>query len=122
MNPHLMFIIMNKRKGLSMPNADSYADYLADKVLSRREELGRTQAQLAKQAGVSRHLVSSIENGAASGITLTKVLPVLGVLGLELLISTGISLPAHSQAEHSELDSYYETNYPLDSSLFGGER
>ncbi len=103
-----------------MPNADVYAEYLADKVLSRRSELGLTQAQLAKQAGVSRHLVSNVENGTASGISLAKVLPILEVLGLELLITAGISLAQAPRAENDQIDAYYDQHFPCDKTLFGG--
>lgn len=103
-----------------IPTAEQYAVELASLVRDHRESLGLTQLQLAEEAGVSRHLVSNIENAGASGLTLSKVAPILGVLGLALAVVPGIQMPATPlEPSGSELNAYFDERYPVDGTLFG---
>lgn len=52
-------------------------------IRDRRESNGTTQADLARQAGVSRQWLSQLENGKTS-VEFGMVLVVLGVLGLHI--------------------------------------
>ena len=53
-------------------------------VRQAREAQGITRAALAKKAGVSERLLTSLELGDATGIRLDKLLAVFGALGLAL--------------------------------------
>lgn len=59
---------------------------ISDRVRSMRKELRLTQQQLADLAGVSDATVQQIERGTGKS-TLTSVLSVMEVLGLELEVS-----------------------------------
>ncbi len=54
-------------------------------VAKRRAELDLTQAQLAKLAGLSRLTVNQLETGKVKDLGVNKLIPLLGVLGIELL-------------------------------------
>lgn len=56
---------------------------LGEHVRASRRAMGLTQQELADLAGVSDATVRQIERGTGRG-TLTSLLAVLGVLGLEL--------------------------------------
>lgn len=58
-------------------------------IKDRRAELGLTQAQVAKAAGVSKRCLWSLELGQNPGVQLDKLTAVLGVLGLDLRIDKG---------------------------------
>jgi transcriptional regulator with XRE-family HTH domain len=51
-------------------------------VHEKRLELGISQAQLAKLAGLSRTTVNQLENGALEDLGYTKLSQLLGILGL----------------------------------------
>jgi transcriptional regulator with XRE-family HTH domain len=51
-------------------------------VHDRRKEIGLSQAQLAKLAGLSRTTVNQLESGALEDLGYTKVNHLLGILGL----------------------------------------
>nr|WP_269138058.1 helix-turn-helix domain-containing protein [Burkholderia pseudomultivorans] len=53
-------------------------------VAKRRAELDLTQAQLAKLAGLSRLTVNQLESGKVKDLGINKLIPLLGVLGIEL--------------------------------------
>jgi transcriptional regulator with XRE-family HTH domain len=53
-------------------------------VAKRRAELDLTQAQLAKLTGLSRVTVNQLEAGKVKDLGINKLIPLLGVLGLEL--------------------------------------
>jgi len=55
-------------------------------VAERREELGLTQSELAKRAGVVREWVVRLENGAPS-VTVNRLLRVLRELKLEVNVT-----------------------------------
>lgn len=57
-------------------------------IRNARQKHGLTQEQLAKRAGVSTRLVSSLELGDNAGVQLDKLLAVLNSLGLSLFIGT----------------------------------
>ncbi|VWB52992.1 XRE family transcriptional regulator [Burkholderia lata] len=54
-------------------------------VAKRRAELDLTQAQLAKLAGLSRLTVNQLESGKVKDLGVNKLIPLLSVLGIELL-------------------------------------
>ena len=54
----------------------------------RRKELGMTQDDLARAAGVSRQLVNKAEAGLAPGIGLDRLLRMLEALGLSLAVAS----------------------------------
>lgn len=62
-------------------------------LASRRHELGMTQTELAQKAGVSRHLVSDVENGRLKDTSLGRLLSVLNAVGLSLEVSVAIPKP-----------------------------
>ncbi|WP_322049010.1 helix-turn-helix domain-containing protein [Paraburkholderia sp. J67] len=53
-------------------------------VAQRRAQLDLTQAQLAKLAGLSRLTINQLESGKLKDLGVNKLIPLLGVLGLEL--------------------------------------
>ncbi|MXN76306.1 helix-turn-helix domain-containing protein [Burkholderia sp. 4701] len=57
-------------------------------VAARRTELELTRAQLAKLAGLSRFTVNQLETGRLKDLGINKLIPLLGVLGIELTILT----------------------------------
>lgn len=54
-------------------------------VAKRRAELDLTQAQLARLAGLSRLTVNQLETGKVKDLGINKLIPLLNVLGIELL-------------------------------------
>ncbi|NTX27177.1 helix-turn-helix domain-containing protein [Burkholderia pyrrocinia] len=57
-------------------------------VAKRRAELDLTQAQLAKFAGLSRFTVNQLEAGKLNELGINKLIPLLGLLGIELTTRT----------------------------------
>lgn len=55
-------------------------------IKDRRAQLGLTQAEVAKAAGVSSRSVWALELGRNDGVQLNKLLAVLKALGLDLCI------------------------------------
>lgn len=53
-------------------------------VHDRRKEIGISQGQLAKLAGLSRTTVNQLENGALEDLGYSKLTHLLGLLGLNL--------------------------------------
>jgi transcriptional regulator with XRE-family HTH domain len=53
-------------------------------VHDKRKELGISQAQLAKLAGLSRTTVNQLESGVLEDLGYTKLTHLLGILGLSL--------------------------------------
>jgi transcriptional regulator with XRE-family HTH domain len=51
-------------------------------VQQRRKDYGMSQAQLAKLAGLSRTTVNQLESGALEDLGYTKLINLLGILGL----------------------------------------
>ncbi|HKT63531.1 MAG TPA: helix-turn-helix domain-containing protein [Burkholderia sp.] len=64
-------------------------------VAKRRTELDLTQHQLAKLAGVSILTVNQLEIGATNDIGISKLIGLLGVLGIEIT--------AHPRKDHNGL-------------------
>ena len=73
---------------------------LGSTIAARREELGLSQAALARQVGVDRSHVSHIENGTkvASAETLKRVAVVLG-LSAEDVLGTDMTQREHDMLE-----------------------
>jgi HTH-type transcriptional regulator / antitoxin HipB len=57
---------------------------LGEVLAKRRKELGKTQAALAREAGLRQEEVSRFENARLSGFTVGKLLRVARALELEL--------------------------------------
>jgi y4mF family transcriptional regulator len=70
---------------------------IASAVRGRRMELGVTQADLARRAGLSRKWVYDFESGKPSA-ELGRVLAVLDVLGLHLEVGAAAETPAGDPA------------------------
>jgi y4mF family transcriptional regulator len=62
---------------------------LSDAVRDRRIDLGLRQGDLADLAGCSERFVFALEDGKVS-IRLDKLLDVLAVLGLDLVVESGL--------------------------------
>ncbi|VWC83559.1 XRE family transcriptional regulator [Burkholderia lata] len=54
-------------------------------VAKRRADLDLTQARLARLAGLSRLTVNQLENGKLQDLGINKLIPLLGLLGIELM-------------------------------------
>jgi len=54
------------------------------RIAEQRRSLKLTQAELSRQAGVSRATVDALENGRAGELGFSKVTKLLAALGLEL--------------------------------------
>jgi len=79
-------------------DAVALARWMGREVRSRRTALGLTQAQLAREAGVSERLVRSLEQGEAAGIGLDRLSAVLSALGAEIALSDAPAPRAPDQA------------------------
>jgi HTH-type transcriptional regulator / antitoxin HipB len=65
---------------------------LGESIEARRKECHLTQAELARQAGVTRELVARFEGGRVAEFGARKLLAVLAALGLEMaFIEVGTS-------------------------------
>lgn len=62
-------------------------------VRQRREQLGLTQARLAALAGLSRATINEIESGQIADLGIAKVMRLLGLLGLELSLTSSATEP-----------------------------
>jgi transcriptional regulator with XRE-family HTH domain len=60
-------------------------DEIGQAVAKRRAELDLTQAQLGRLAGLSRLTVNQLENGKLKDLGVNKLIPLLGLLGIELM-------------------------------------
>lgn len=69
---------------------ESAAQRIALVVRQRRKRLGVTQLALAQMAGCGLVFVYNLEHGKPS-LRFDKLLDVLGVLGLELVVTAGSS-------------------------------
>ena len=58
---------------------------LGQAVAKRRVELDLTQAQLARLAGLSRFTINQLEAGKVKDLGVNKLIPLLSVLGIELM-------------------------------------
>jgi len=77
---------------------------LASAARGRRIELGLSQAELARRAGVSRDWVNSFEAGKPT-VELLLVLRILEVLGLRMNISGSAGPPEPLPARSADLDA-----------------
>lgn len=64
----------------------SSPEELGEVLRARRKELDLTQSELSDLTGVSARTIFELEN-QNSAITLTKLLPILSVLGLEIQLA-----------------------------------
>lgn len=107
--PEASASIPNVPARTSEPTAEErrYAAIVGCDVCEQRLNLGMTQAELADAAGVSRHLVSDLESGKATGISLGKLVRILDALGMRLQVKVGVPVsPSPSQAYPAELQKY----------------
>ena len=56
--------------------------------------MGLTQAEVARQVGVSRHLVSDVENGRCASIGVGNLMKIAASRGLWVTLSSGIPVPS----------------------------
>ena len=61
---------------------------LGGQIAERRKSVKLTQAELARQAAVSRATLDALENGRAGELGFSKVTRLLAGLGLELALET----------------------------------
>ncbi len=55
-------------------------------IAQARKEKQVTQVELARRAGLSRATVDALENARTSDIGISRLIRILGVLGLELVV------------------------------------
>lgn len=76
-------------------------------VHKKRKELGISQAQLAKLAGLSRTTVNQLESGALADLGYTKLHQLLGILGLNFYAKERLKKsPALKMAAQTASTSY----------------
>ena len=63
---------------------------LAQRVLLSRRDLGISQAELAKAAGVSRTYIKDIEVGRVTNVGLDAIVGIAGALGVSLAYLMGM--------------------------------
>ena len=76
---------LNPNSGIRLVKAVRSINSIRSRVLTRRHELGLTQTELAKKAGVSRKWISTFEKGS-SRAELELVIRLIDTLGLDLVI------------------------------------
>ncbi len=64
---------------------------IGNRIDERRKTLKLSQAELARQAGVSRATLDALENGRAGELGFSKVTRLLAALGLELTLQMASS-------------------------------
>ena len=82
---------------------------LGQALKQARKQKQWTQAEVARQLGMSRATVSALENGTVNEIGIRKVMAVCSLLGLELHVATRQSKRPHlhtlvSEAEQRKRD------------------
>lgn len=80
---------------------------LAARARGRRQELGLSQAELARRAGVSRQWVSAFEAGKP-GAELRLVISLLDALDLRLLVAEGGAGARPTEGAGVDLDALLE--------------
>lgn len=60
---------------------------LGAELLARRQELSKTQADLGVETGLRQEVVSRLERGRLSDVSVSKLLRVAHALGLELTLT-----------------------------------
>jgi len=58
-----------------------------------RKEIGLTQAELAKAAGISRVTLSKAENGMLAGLSMGVFFAIINQLGIEVAFSEPSAMP-----------------------------
>src|SRR6185295_15497660 len=64
---------------------------IGKEISERRKMLKLSQAELSREAGLSRATLDALENGRAGGLGFSKVTKLLAALGLELTLQTARS-------------------------------
>jgi transcriptional regulator with XRE-family HTH domain len=60
--------------------------FLGPQIALKRKDLGLSQSDLARKAGISRATLDALENGRSGELGFTKVANILSALGLELKV------------------------------------
>ena len=60
---------------------------LGERIRTLRKQKGLTQAELAKEAGISRATLSKLENGLIAQISVVTLAEILNALGYEIDIT-----------------------------------
>ncbi|MCR2036297.1 helix-turn-helix transcriptional regulator [Adlercreutzia mucosicola] len=82
---------------------------IAERVKEGRRELGMTQGELAKQAGVSRPTIARIEGGRAEHVSLGTVERVLNATNWDLAIDRGVR--PKGQDDGFDIEAYLDSLY-----------
>ena len=82
---------------------------IAERVKEGRRELGMTQGELAKQAGVSRPTIARIEGGRAEHVSLGTGERVLNATNWDLAIDRGVR--PKGQDDGFDIEAYLDSLY-----------
>ncbi len=82
---------------------------IAERVKEGMRELGMTQGELAKQAGVSRPTIARIEGGRAEHVSLGTVERVLNATNWDLAIDRGVR--PKGQDDGFDIEAYLDSLY-----------
>ncbi len=64
---------------------------VGEQIAANRKKLKLSQAELSRQAGISRATLDALENGRAGELGFSKVAKLLAALGLELTLQPASS-------------------------------
>lgn len=73
-------------------------DFISAQVAEQRRNLGLTQAELGRRAGVSRQAVNQLENGKVGSVSFDRVLAMMNEVGLSLHIQIGVPYTGNKPA------------------------
>ncbi len=84
--------------------------FIGGRIAERRKLLKLTQAELARNAGISRATLDALENGRAGELGFSKLTKLLAALGLELTLQT-------ARSQRPTLDDLIQEDDEHDQSL-----
>lgn len=78
-------------------------ELLGERIAQRRRELGMTQPELARRAGVGRSTLAALEGGKMAELGFNKVAHILAALGLDLrLVSANRGRPTFDELKEEQ--------------------